>query len=265
MKTSVPCFSKKTLEFLTRASRQKNPTWLDKNREEYEETLLQPLQHLASTLKAALSSKAPGYHFPQKGIGRLKRPSNRVEKGGALYKNWLVYSASRPAESRFERNPSLVFVLEPSEGKDSVLVAGGLYMPSSRQVRAIREAIAVDASAFEALFRSKAFSHCFPEGFSDERVSTRVPRGFDASHPHIDWIKLQAFFVWRSYSVREFSSPRFAKQMVIDCTQILRLNEFLDRAVAGRLHSGDRLAKDQPDPFLERLQEIKKPRQQMDF
>src|SRR4051794_10880253 len=99
-----PRFSPHTLQFIERASRQKDPQWLVKHRGDYETYLLLPLQHLAQQLKSHLSLKAPGYHFPQKGIGRLKRSILRAKEHNSLFKDWVSYSASRPRVSRFEHN-----------------------------------------------------------------------------------------------------------------------------------------------------------------
>ena len=227
-----PRFSEKTLDFISKASRQKSVTWLDKNRDQYEEVLVKPLQSMASFLATKLAPDAKAYHFPLKGIGRIKRPSNRVDESRGLYKDWISYSVTRPAKSRFESNPNLYFMIHPDdEDGDQVLVAGGLYMPSSVQLRAIREAIAADATPFETLFASKAFKTAFKDGFSKDKTSTRVPRGFDPNHPKLDWIKLQAFFVWKPYPKRLFVSPKFNEQVAADWKQILRLNELLDVAI----------------------------------
>jgi uncharacterized protein (TIGR02453 family) len=252
-------FSTQTLAFIEKAARQKNPNWLGKNRSEYEAALLLPLQALASHLKAALAPRATGYHFPLKGIGRLKRSSRSMSESGAIYKNWVSYSASRPSKSRFERNPSLYFGLHPGdEDGDQVLVAGGLYMPSSPQLRAVREAVAADASAFDRLFATKAFSARFKGGFSDERISTRSPRGFDPAHPRMDWLRLQAFFVWKSYSKRDFTSSRFAEEVAADWEQILKLNELLDLAVQGRLARSTpvKASRKKEAPLISRLEEL---------
>lgn len=234
--TSIPKFSEQTLKFILKASRQKNPNWLDRNRTDYDSFVLDPLKYLSNRLKGELAVLAPGYHFPQKGIGRIKRSANRVDESGSLYKNWISYSAARPPESRFEHNPSLFFMINPEDDEgDQVLVAGGLYMPSSRQVRLLRQAVAQDASAFQRLFASKSFASSFKQGFSNERISSRVPRGFDPAHPRMDWLRLQAFFVWRSYSKRDFFNQKFADKVVQDWKQALRLNELLDKALSGQL------------------------------
>lgn len=283
-------FSKETLPFIEKASKQNHPEWLNRNREAYENLLLAPLQHLAQHLKKELSSEAPGYHFPQKGIGRLKRPAHRIGKNGGMYKNWISYSAARPAKSRFEHNPNLFFMMQTDDPDgDDVLVAGGLYMPSSQQTRAIREAIAAEDSSFASdltrLFASKAFSARFKGGFSSERISTRVPRGFDPNHPKINWLKLQAFFVWKPYSKKDFTSTDFSNQVALDWAQILRLNELLDLAIQRRLptqaaqqgkpptHSArprrgkadPKTQKQKPGSLSSLLEQIEAPIRKMDF
>lgn len=260
-----PRFSDGTFKLLKSASRARRPDWLVKNRSDYEEHLLLPLQALASRAAIALKPLAPSYRFPLKGIGRLKRPSHRVAEGASLFKNWVSYQATTPSESRFDHNPNLFFLINPDDAKDTVLVAGGLYMPSSRQVRSIREAIAQDASAFEELFADKAFAKCFPGGFSDERKSSRPPRGFDPAHPRQDWLRLQAFFVWKPYSRKEFKSAGFAELVVRDWRQILRLNRLLDHAIAGNLARAVSVTKNNPSKLIERLTDLSATPRKMDF
>jgi uncharacterized protein (TIGR02453 family) len=264
------CFRVEAMEFVSRAGRQKRPDWLERNREEYEVLVLQPLKEIAARLKRGLAKDAPGYHFPQQGIGRLKRTAASAAEYGFPFRDYLTYSARRPSESRFDKNPSLFLMVYPDDEEgDEVLLAGGLYMPSSRQLRPIREAIATNAAPFERLFRSAAFSASFPGGFSQERKATRPPRGFDPEHPRLDWLKLQGFFVWRSYSKREYSKPGFSDLLVRDAKQALRLNELLDQAIAGRWVSevegrGAR-GKASLSDALETIQALPTKRRKMDF
>lgn len=131
-------------------------------------------------------------------------------------------------------------------------------------MRSIREAIAKDASAFDELFADKDFARCFPDGFSDERSATRPPRGFDPAHPRMKWLKLQAFFVWKSYSRKEFKSAAFADLVVRDWRQILRLNRLLEQAIAGRLAVAEP-ARGKPSKLLERLTDLGGAPRKMDF
>lgn len=264
-KKAAPAFSRQTLDFILKATRAKKPEWLDKNRDEYERVLLEPLKHLATELKRELTPVARDYHFPQKGIGRLKRSARRAAEYGALFKDYVSYSASRPSESRFDHNPNLFFLIHPEDKDDPVLVAGGLYMPSSRQLRAIREAISRDASAFDQLFASKEFKRHFPEGFSLERTAKRAPKGFDPDHPRMEWLKLQGYFVWHRYSMKEFISKEFAAIVAADWRQIVKLNSLLDKAIQGTLPSAVATIKDTPSNLLDRLEGVRAPTHKWDF
>ncbi len=100
-------FSKKTLDFLVKAGKQKSPSWLEKNMEEYEKVLRGPFIELAELVKKDLQPFARDYHFPSKGLARIKRPDFKVAGGQSQYKDWISMMASRPSKSRFESNPHL--------------------------------------------------------------------------------------------------------------------------------------------------------------
>jgi uncharacterized protein (DUF2461 family) len=140
---ATPRFSKRTLEFLQNASRQKKADWLERNHDEFQAVVREPLQALAANLARALRADAPGYHFPLRGLGRLKRSAERAREYGSFFRSYVSFTATRPSKSRFDHNPSLFFMInsEDDDG-DEVLLAGGLYMPSSRQLRTLRERIA---------------------------------------------------------------------------------------------------------------------------
>lgn len=124
-------FSSRTLPFLTEAGQQTNPNWLEENQAAYEAHVRRPFIDLAERLKTELQPSVPDYHFPVKGIGRIKKAANKVVSGGPCCKDWLSISISKPSESRFERNPHLFFGILPNiPPYMGVVVAGGLFMPS---------------------------------------------------------------------------------------------------------------------------------------
>ena len=223
-------FSKKTLDFLAKAGKQKNPEWLNKNTDEYEAVLKAPFIALAEKIKSNLHPLVRDYHFPSKGLARIKRPDFKVVGGQSQYKDWVSMLASRPAASRFESNPHLFFGLFPNE-EDQIIIAGGLWQPTSRQTRLIREAIAQDSEPFHELFADRKFKASFKNGFYAKDISARVPRGFNADHADIDWIRLKKFVVYKTVSVKEFSSEKFFDTVVNDLKQALRLNQLLDQAL----------------------------------
>ena len=222
-------FSSKTIPFLTLAGQQTDPTWLDHNQSAFEEHVREPFIALAEHLKQSLHPFAPDYHFPTKGIGRIKRMANKVMPGDPYYKDWLSLSASKPSDSRFERNPHLFFGILPNEEPwKGIIVAGGLFMPSGPQLKKMRAAIAEDSKPIHDLFNDRAFKTRFKEGFSRFNVTTRVPRGYASDHPDIDWLMLKSFLVARRISAAEFVSPKLFDAIVDDYKQLLRLNRIIE-------------------------------------
>jgi len=225
-------FSSESLEFLKLAGKQKNEEWLSRNDVKYQRLIRAPLLALAESVTYGLAGEARGYHFPLRGIGRIKKSADKVAPGGAQFKDWVSYIATRPSRTRFEKNPLLFFGLLPNDPQwNGVVVAGGLYMTSSVQARRVRQAIAGNAEPFKDLFRDSAFRKRFTHGFNPMMKATRCPRGFDPEHPDIEWIRLETFFVSRILTPKEFSSPGLAQNVVNDFRQLLRLNELLKKAV----------------------------------
>lgn len=74
-------FSSRTLPFLIEAGQQIDPNWLEQNQTTYEAHVRAPFIDLAERLKAALQPSVPDYHFPCKGIGRIKRATHHVLSG----------------------------------------------------------------------------------------------------------------------------------------------------------------------------------------
>lgn len=228
----VSRFSKASLDFLQSAGKQDEADWLDENNLKYQQLIRLPLMTLAEYLKSELAAESGGYHFPTKGIGRIKRPLNKVGMDGGRFKDWVSYIATRPSESRFEKNPLLFFGLLPNDEQwKGAVIAGGLYMASSTQVRRIRRAIENDSSAFKTLFADKGFKKSFKSGFEPMVKASRCPRGFDPDHPDVEWIKLKTFFAAKKLSIQALSAKDLAENICTDFRQLLRLNALLQDAI----------------------------------
>ncbi len=227
-------FSEESLKFLTWAGKQNDAERLAHHDAKYQWLIRAPLLALADTVKQELANEAPGYHFPTRGIGRIKKSSNEVALDGAQFKDWVSTIATTPAQSLFEKNSLLFFGLLPNDPQwEGVVVAGGLYMASSLQTRRVRQAIAVDSVRFKKLFSDRDFKKSFKSGFEPMVKTRKCPRGFDPDHPDIEWIKLKTFFVCKTLTNNEFSSQDLSKNIVRDFRQLLRLNDILQDAIDG--------------------------------
>jgi uncharacterized protein (TIGR02453 family) len=219
-------FSQKSLDFIRKAIRQKKPEWLEKNREEYEDVLVEPTRELVTEVSRQVRAVAPAYRFPTRAFARIKRSADRAKAQG-LYKEWIGWGGSRDSGSLFEDLPGLYFHMSPEE----VFSAGGLYMPISKQTKQIRAWIAEDASALDRLFEDRKFGKLFKKLGGERKLKT-FPRGYDPDHPRIEWLKLTGFYVWRPISKKVFFSAKFADVLSEDFRQVLRLNAVLDSYLA---------------------------------
>jgi uncharacterized protein (TIGR02453 family) len=217
-------FSKRSMDFITRAQRQKKPEWLDRNREEYQDVLVEPMRELMTAVARELRQAAPGYRFP-KVFARIRRSSDRAKTQGT-YKNYIGAGISRDSGSMYEDLPSLYLHISPENGNS--FSAGGLYMPSARQTKQIRAWIDHDSSLLEDLLADRQFKKRFKDGLGNERMLKTKPRDYPIDHPKIDLLKLSGWYVWRPFTKKEIFSPKFADHLIADWTQVLRLNTVLD-------------------------------------
>lgn len=221
-------FTPKSLAFLERAHKQKNPEWLDRNREEYLEVLVEPTRHLVAQVKRELGDAARHYRFPSRGFARLRRSGDRARKYGALFRDYVGVQGSRDSGSRFEDLPGLYFHLSPKD----IFSAGGLYTPSARQVKRMRLWIDQDPGALEEVLSSRAFKKVYALGLGDERKLKTKPRDYPIDHPRIEWLKLTGYYVWRPLPKKVFYSSELPSVLSRDWAQVLRLNSVLDRYLA---------------------------------
>lgn len=218
-------FSKKSIEFLADAGKATSPLWLDKHKLEHKKHLIEPLSHLANYLYENMREQtfAKRYKFPMRGFGRLRRPKHKVKKGQPAYRNWVHLRATPPSISIFDQHPSFYFYLSSEE----VFAGGGLYEAGSRQTKQIRQWLADDPSDLESLLKSKSFAKLFPRGLETEKILKTHPRAYPPDHKHIDWLRLQAYYVTQSFTKKQLYSEEFKDLVLENWQQCLRLNDVL--------------------------------------
>jgi uncharacterized protein (TIGR02453 family) len=222
--SATPRFSKASLEFIEKASRQKKKEWLEKNRAEYERVLVEPMRAVMDYASKMLKPEAPGYRFPNRNTARITRGADNAALYGP-FRDWIGTSISRDSGSRYEGCPNLYVSI--ANGHEEILSAGGLYMPSADQTKHIRSWIDKDPSKLEELVEDKNFRKIYKELGQERKLKTK-PRDYPLDHPKIEWLKLSGFYVWRPFTKKQLFSKEFADLLVQDWTQVLRLNRVLD-------------------------------------
>ena len=110
------------------------------------------------------------------------------------------------------------------------VLAGGMYMPEADALKKIRQEVDYNASELKKIVEAKAFKTYFGE-IQGEKLK-RPPKGYEADHPNIEFLKLKSFFVFCKVNDEELLSPDFF-QRSMDIYQAMQpFNEFLNVAVS---------------------------------
>jgi uncharacterized protein (TIGR02453 family) len=113
-----------------------------------------------------------------------------------------------------------------------VWMGGGIYMPSSTELHAIRAAIADDHRRFRRVVTAPAFRRAVG-ALSGEQL-TRVPRGYLKDHPAAEYLRHRQFIGGREYPADFAVSPRFYSEMLTVFRGIAPLVGFLNDAIITR-------------------------------
>ena len=122
------------------------------------------------------------------------------------------------ASGKDVHSPVFYLHLEP----DSCFVAAGIWHPDNRSLTRVRTAIAHDMEQW-----AKVRKKLILEG---DKLS-RPPRGFDASHPFIDDLKMKDFVTSVPLSEEQICSAKLVRDFVSACRKMSPLVEFTTKAL----------------------------------
>ncbi len=210
------------LEFATNLKQNNNRPWFLEHKHEFE-TARGCFEKFIGALIAELSRTEPLDGItPKDCIFRLNRDL-RFTKDKTPYKPYL--SAYIAPGGRKSRLLGYYLHLEPG----NVLIAGGLYEPSTRQLTAFREAISLDSGPFRQIMAQDIFRSFFGE-IDGIRLKT-IPRGYALDHPDADLLRLKSITATRRVTDSDALSPGFY-EMVLETIHAMKpllgyLNRFI--------------------------------------
>lgn len=142
-------------------------------------------------------------------IGKFDRPIAACNPKKALFRinrDIRFSHDKRPYKTRFSAGLTPNDLRRPSagggptyyfhiEGDGTLGFGAGEYLPPPARLKAIRQHVVNDATGFAKLIKNKALRQTF-DGFDHDHVLQRPPKGFDADHEHVEYLKMKGFFVW---------------------------------------------------------------------
>lgn len=204
-------FPKEGIAFLKRLKKNNNREWFAKNKSEYEEFVKLPMQSLVAVLKPLMQKFAADFVVdPKRSLFRIYRDT-RFSKNKLPYKTHVA-AIFQPTKN-WKDSAGLYLHIEPGE----VYLGGGMYMPSSDDLKKIRYAIAANSKSFLSIIDSKNFKKYFKTVDGDKLK--RVPQGFAPDHEMAEWLKMKQFFV--SYTMGE--GECYKKQFTVKVADIFEV------------------------------------------
>lgn len=215
-----------TLAFLTDLKVNNNKPWFDANRSAYD-TAKNDLINLVTQLIEGLNTIDPAIaETPLQAKNCIFRINRDVRFGPnkSPYKSnfgaWFNAGGKKLATAGYYLNVEL----------GGSFVAGGLYMPDATVLATIRQEIDYNLSDFEQLLTQPAFTKHF-DGLSREEYLQRPPKGYDATNPAIEYLKLKSFTASHPLSDTALTKPGLAKQVLGAFGSLQPLVAYLNRAV----------------------------------
>jgi uncharacterized protein (TIGR02453 family) len=200
------------IQFLSELSENNNRAWFVMNKPRYD-ILRAEFLELVTRLIGDISKFDPAVAAcnPRKALFRINRDM-RFSHDKSPYKTTFsaAITASGLKKPSQGGGPAYYFHVDAN---GNLLLAGGEYMPPPDRLKAIRRSIVADAAGFGKLLRNKRMKETFGDLQAEGKLS-RPPKGFDADAPHIEYIKLKSFIVWKETSLKKKMPADLEKELV---------------------------------------------------
>jgi uncharacterized protein (TIGR02453 family) len=209
------------LQFLDELDKNNNKAWFEENRPAYEDAR----DRFARLVDYLIDEVRP---YDDLQSLRAKDCIFRIYRDVRFSRDKTPYKTNLGAlvapGGRKAVRMGYYFQITPHGGS---MVAGGLHMPTSDQLRSFRQAIDTNPSQFKKLLEVGEFVNAFG-GIQGEKLQT-VPRGYDRAHPDIELLKLKQITVMHAFPDQEVVAPGFPDQVVALWRVMKPFLDYLDR------------------------------------
>ncbi len=191
MERSFPGFPHESRQFLRQLSRNNNREWFQAHKTIFEEKVKAPMTAMVLAIGGAIQTFAPELIVePRRAIYRIYRDT-RFSNDKTPYKTHIA-ALFAPRGIPKHSGAALYFHISPEE----VLIAGGVYMPGSEELKLIRRHIAARPDEFRTIINHRQFTKTFGK-LEGDRL-TRAPREFSPDHPALDLLRYKQYLAYVS-------------------------------------------------------------------
>jgi len=213
-----------TLEFLSQLKDNNNRDWFTEQKPAYQAAKAN-VEEVVTLIIGGLVTHEPEFANleAKKSIFRIFRDT-RFSNNKAPYKPNMGAWMARGGR----KSPFAGYYLHIEPGGNSFL-AGGVYRPESKILKAIREGIDYDADSLREIIGSTSFKKQFGD-LGGSKVKTS-PRGYAKDHPAIDLLRHKDFLMNRNLKDVELSADDFVEKALKVFADMVPLNNYLNLSV----------------------------------
>ncbi len=217
-------FTPKTLSFLRALKRNNDREWFRARKAAYERQVREPLIELIGRIAQDLPAFAPDLIAdPKVSLYRIYRDTRFSEDKTPLKTNAAVVFPPRGVP----RHEGAGLYMEIAPGW--LWIGGGLYMPPSPTLHAVREYIASTHPRLQRIVTARAFTNAV--GKLEGLRLSRVPRGYAKEHPAAHYLQFKQFLAFRELKPEFATSPAFYPELIKTFRAIAPLIRFLNTAI----------------------------------
>lgn len=219
-------FSPKTVSFLRHLKRNNDREWFRGHKVEYEQHVRTPIVALLARLDEDFQTFAPELvAHPSVSLFRIYRDT-RFSANKAPLKTQV--GAYFPHRTMRKRGAGLYVEVGP----DRVYIGGGLYMPNTADLQAIREHVAAHYARLRRIVTSAGFRRAVGDLQGNQLL--RVPRGFPKDHPAADYLRFRQFLAGTERPAAFAHNPGFYRELLAVFRQLAPLVQFLNQPLTSR-------------------------------
>ena len=122
--------------------------------------------------------------------------------------------------------PGYYISISPKE----IFAGGGLWQPEPDKLIKVRRYISENGDELKKIVSDKRFRKTFG-ALSEEDTLKRVPKGFEADHPHAEFLKLKSLIASKDLSGKEAVEKGFGQKIDRILHDLKPLNDYLHEAL----------------------------------
>jgi uncharacterized protein (TIGR02453 family) len=219
-------FTRKTLAFLRALKRNNDREWFKARKPDYETHVRAPMIAMLARLAEDFRSFAPELVAdPKVSLFRIYRDTRFSHDKTPLKTN---ASAHFPHRKLRKAGAGLYFEVAPQW----VWIGGGIYMPETHELAAIRTHIGAHHRRLRKIVEAKPFIAAVGPLHGEQL--TRVPRGFAPDHPGAQYLRFRQFLAGREYPAEFAYDARFYPEVLKVFRQVAPLVQFLNAPLVSR-------------------------------